>query len=244
MPGQGATNGWLFTPGRRSMPIAGQLDTDQAHKLRLGVDQKWTLHGSGATRNAGHGPACYDASRKRVWYIAADTNPVSALYWRDLASGAQNTVAISGALPFTFVGGYRTMFWSESHDLLLSVIDNDASLVVIDPVTNARYSPLLTGVGPSTGGTHWAWGWSDSWGALFYYDGRGGNTFWFLRPSGNPRTDPWIWTSQTVQGELRGAYSSAPSYNRLIHCEALGNVLIWAAKSSEPVQMIHVSAPV
>lgn len=224
------------------MPLPGQRQTEQGHLLRMGVDQTWTAHGSGATNAAGHGPACYDAARNRVWYIAADSNPVSTIYYREMGDGAQGSLALSGSLSLTFTGGYRTLFHATAEDLLLTVIDNTASLVVIDPDTGSRYSPTVSGTGPTNGSVYWAWAWSDSWGSLCFYDGRGGNTIWFLSPTGDLRTDAWQWSSQTVTGTIRDAYAASPAYTRLVHVASLGNVLLWCPRTSEPVQLIHLSS--
>jgi hypothetical protein len=235
-----APNGWLFTPGRRSMPRPGQLGTAQAHKLALGTGvTKWELHGGGATSNAAHGGACYDPVRKRVWYVA--DNPSSSVPYRDLATGAQGSQSFSGSHGGAFD---LQVDWHFAAGVILIYGNKNTSVWVADPVAGTITHPSSSGT--PTFGSADAWGWSDVWNALFMYPGEGGNTIWFCKPSGNPRTATWVWSSQTITGTIRAAHTESggyPSYNRLRHVATLGNVLVWCPRCDVPVQLLHVRAP-
>lgn len=250
-PGQGAMNGWLYKVGAMSMPLAGQSQTNQAHKLRMGVDQQWSAHGNSSIPNAAtYGPSCYDPVRNRVWYIEGNAAPVDTLWYRDMADGTRGSVALSGgALSFgDLIGNYRVLVHHAAADVFLSVINSDASLVVFDPATGVRTSPTLTGTAPPTQLQGWAWGWSDVWNALFFHDGEtiDNRTIYFLKPTGDPRTDAWAWSSQTVTGTMRRVYTvgadSNATYNRLSHAAALGDALIWGPDDQAPLQVVKLAS--
>jgi hypothetical protein len=239
IPGRSnALNGWLYTPGRGSLPTSGQRSVPQAHMLALGVGTLWELHGSGATTRPEHGGAAYDPQRKRVWYLR--DGPSKTLYYRDLATGVQGSQKMCA--PSSVAGYYKILEWSVAHGVLLIFGSSTTEVNVVDPAAGMIYTPAQSGPAPTIN-RDGAWAWSDAWNAIVYHAGDGSNTFHFLKPSGvNPRTSTWVWSSQTVSGTVYAGYTN-PAYNRLRHATGLGNVLVWCARCELPVQMIHVQAP-
>ena len=120
------------------------------------------------------------------------------------------------------------------------MVSSTLILGVFDPVTNVFTKPSSSGVAPT--GSDGAFDWSDVWNAWVYWPGNGGNTVYFLKAPANPRTGTWVWSSQTVTGISRVG-TTWPQYNRIRHCAALGDVLLWVPNYNVPMQGIHVTAP-
>jgi hypothetical protein len=233
-----APRGWLYTPGRVTMPTVALRGTNAAHMLRLGETTVWEMNGTPGANNAEYGGAAYDSLRRRVWFCRV--GPTNTLHFRDIAAGVQGQQMVTGV---SLRGYYTTIEYWAVQDLILFCGYTGAlgELQVFDPVTNVAYRPAVTGAPPPST-NNFAWTFSDAWGCWVHYPGDGSNTFYFLKPTGNPRTDPWTFSSQTVAGVVRGVVAS-PAYTRIRHVPALGNVLIWAARTDAPVQLIHVVAP-
>lgn len=239
IPDMDAPNGILYTAGRKAMPYDGSLGTAQAHALAMGTSIKWQLHGSGATQYAEFGGAAHDTRRGRVWHHRSTDS--TGEYWRDLATGVQSGVNFSGT---SYTGYERVMEYSAVHDLILTMrlIPGVSPLILLDPATNQIITPTLIGDAPNPS-TH-GWGascWSDAWGAAIFYKGSG-NTLYSLKPTGNPRTEPWEWRAHTFVGTAYPYVSAGGTpYNRLRHASKLGNVLIWAADTYSKIQQIHLA---
>lgn len=236
MPGEGATNGWLYMPGHRSMPAPGQRGTDQACKLRIGIDTTYTHQGTNTGFGPGNGLAIYDALRKRVWTV--QNGPTASFDYRDLDNDSHGSLTVSpGSMSgYYCIGGYHV-----AEDLLMYARMDAGSLQfrVVDPATGTSYTPSTSGTAPTS--SDGAWDWSNTWNAWAYYKGDGGNTVFFLKAPSNPRTGTWVWSSQTFTGTAR-ANGSNPPYNRLRHAHTLGKTLLWAPLYNQPVQAIHLSA--
>ena len=260
IPGLGARNGWLFSAGRTGMPLNGTELSVAGFKLRLGVDQKWTHQGPLThAKVEGFDPVyylkgtCYDPRRRLVWFKAGQYYPSLSMCYRNAVDGSSGYLTFSNVDRIDGVDGAQVIEYASAHDCIIqnSFVAGSSPLEytrlrVWDLTTGKVYQPNQTGTKPPAPHVAWAMCWSDVWNCMVFISGQGDNTVHFLKPTGNLRTDPWQWSSQTVTGTLRSGYTAGggvSSYNRLRHCTALGNVLIWCARTDEPVQMIHVSPP-
>jgi hypothetical protein len=260
IPGKGASHGWLFAAGRGGMPLDGQSQTSAGFKLRLGIDQKWTHQGPLAhSKVQGFDPiahrkaTCYDPSRRLVWFKGGAYYPSTTMCYRKTVDGSSGYLTFSNVDGIDGIDGYQVLEYASAHDCLVQgceVIGSSpkeySRLRVWDLATGRVYQPSQLGTKPPVPHSTWAMCWSDVWNCMAFISGQGDNTIYFLKPTGNLRSDPWQWSSQTVSGTVRSGYIAGgglPSFNRLRHCTALGDVLIWCGKTDEPIQMIHVSPP-
>ena len=260
IPGLGASNGWLFAAGRAVMPLNGTEQSVAGFKLRLGLDQKWTHQGPLThAKVEGHDPVyytkgtCYDARRRLVWFKAGQSSPSTSMCYRNTVDGSSGYLTFSNVDRINGVDGYQVLEYASAHDCIIQGCEIIGStpkeytrVRVWDLATGRAYQPAQMGTKMPAPHSTWAMCWSDVWNCMVFVTGQGDNTVYFCKPTGNPRTDPWQWSSQTVAGTVRTGYTAsggAPSFNRLRHCTALGNVLIWCGRTDEPIQMIHVSPP-
>lgn len=239
LPGQGATQGWVYLPGHAGMPNSGQVGTTQAHKRRLGVDTSWTFHGSPGSTTPHHCASAYDPKRRRVWYTSGD-NPVATLWYRDLATGAESSIALSGQVS----GYYSNYFVDELWDCLIAVNSTQGGfyLKVVDLSTGTVYTPTTSGSQPSMSGAD-AWCWSPKFRALCGTPGDGTAKAMFLKAPDDPRTNGWVWSAQNLSGSVTARDDVTPSYNRIAHATKLGNVLIWVPSYNHAVQAFGVTPP-
>lgn len=251
----GASNGLLLHVGQSAIPIQGNLGGKGIHALRMGQDQLHTLYGPSSASlsyHRGHGGVCHDRKRNRTWFPQhAGQDPSVSLAYRDLADGSESVqaFALQGGMS-AWAPSYDSIEWSARHDLIVRIIEVPGSspkaytkLLVLDPVDSKAYQPAQTGT-PPAGDPAFAACWSDVFNAWCVLRAGGGdNTVYFLKPTGDPRTEAWAWTSQAISGTLLPAQDERPAFNRLRHVPALGNVLLWAADARFPVQSIVVTAP-
>lgn len=238
----GATNGSLYTGSRTGMPYTGSAGTLMAHNLRLGVDTLWTAQGGGTDLGggyAGYDFKVFDPKRNRVWYKTDRFG--NDFQYRNLSTGAETVVAFTNGSAVDSAGAVA--FLMAADDCIFSVMSAGGTPVfsVTDLAATTCYSPTRTGTAPSASSGSWAWGWSDAWHSAFYFDG--GNTVWFLKPTGNPRSAAWAWTSQSITGTVYPNVGGNGAFNRLRHAAILGDVLIWCPDTANPVQVIRVTAP-
>lgn len=259
--GEAAANGWLYEAWAGAVPYTGNGSCVTSHRLKAGVDVKWTIHGSanapsvriqGFWFHQAYG-AAYDEKRRKVWYQASATVsggfPSSVLGSRDLANSSAlgDTTFTPQAPAAAFNASYETLERSDRHDLMFSTgrLDsgNYSRLVVWDPVDNKMYEPAQTGTVPTLG-VNTARGWCDAWNAFVFYPGQG-STVYFLAPTGNPRTSAWQWTARTFTGAITEFPAGPqPGFNRLVPIPGLPDrCMVWCCRTSSVVQMIRVAAP-
>lgn len=249
MPGQGALNGWLYTPSRTGFANGGSAGTNQAHKRRIGIDATWTLQGGPYSDGSTNGLAIYDSRRRRVWFTRVSSN-ASTLYYRDLATGTQGSLGISA----TMVGSwyYCAGDYYEPEDLLIAVYSDPGGgagipyIRLVDAGTGTVYTPSISnpGAAPAYHGRS-AWSWSSHWRVIVCYPGSG-QTVGFLKAPDNMRTGSWVWSTQTLGGSAYpsdGVDLSNPAYNRIQHVPSIGNALLWFPSPSGPVQAFSVTPP-
>lgn len=238
-----APNGWLVKAGTVAMSTLGGAGTTRCAVLAMGEDETWAHLGSGDTVGSSRGGTAYDSLRGRIW--CRPDSRGRTLYYKQCSGGAEGSVLFSGS---SWENGGSVLEYSAADDLLIRYKhggDSDGvTLRVLDPADATQYTPTISGTAPSSG--YFACCWSESWGCLVVYEGGGGNTVYFLKPSGDPRSTTWTWSTQTFTGTARGLYEDVSgegqSYNRIRHVESLGNVLVWCARGDQPVQLIHLSA--
>ncbi len=254
IPGLGATNGWLFHAGTAAIPKNGAMGSAMAHKLRMGIDQQYTLHGTPPhSYNHGNTGAAYDSARRRVWFSQQTMDPSSTLRYKDLDGASEGSLTLSGGIEWGL--SYDSINYSPSNDCLVRVlqrfgVSDWSDLLVLDLAAGQAYRPAQTAgaSAPATPNASFAATWVEAWGCVAYLRGQGEQKVHFLKPTGNPRTDAWAWSSQDIttsggEAAIRSSDGGNPAFNRLGHVPSLGNVLLWCAKASEPVQLIHVTPP-
>lgn len=251
----GATNGILCHVGQAAIANNGDNGSKAIHVLRMGQDQQYTRYGPSSASLSHHRAqrgTCYDAKRNRVWFPQHNASDPSVTFaYRDMSDGSEGTQAFSlqGGMS-AWASSYDSMEWSSRHDCIVRIMEVPGSspreytkIIVLDLATNLAYQPAQTGT-PPAGDNNFAAGWSDTLNCFVVLRGSSGdNKVYFCKPSGNPRTGSWAWTSQTItSGTVRAAQGN-PAFNRLRHVTALGNVLLWAADARYPVQLIGVTPP-
>lgn len=253
IPGQGAVDGWLFHAGQAAIPKNGNNGSNMSHKLRMGIDQLYSLHGT-PPHSYGHGNsgAAYDSLRRRVWFHEQTSNPTRVYRYKDLDGESEGTVTMTGE---QWVKSYDSVAYSASHDCLIHLIERSGAsdwtdLLVVDLDTHEAFRPDQDGgdAPPSTPNASFAACWCEDWNCLAYLRGQGEQKVHFLVPTGDPRTAPWAWSSQDIVphgggSEILSADGGKPAFNRLGRVPSLGNVLLWCAQADEPVQLIHVTPP-
>lgn len=118
------------------------------------------------------------------------------------------------------------------------------NITIMDPVTGIRTRPTATGTTPPTT-EEGAWAWAEEWDAWGYYPALGGNDFYLLKRTGDPRGNNWLWSKQTVTGTARTcnvAGGNGLPLNRLTFVYGLG-CFLWEADYNVAAQMFHVSQP-
>lgn len=238
----GAPNGWLFTPGRASMPNGGSRGTNQSHKFALGVDSVWSLEGSPLLFPARHSWGIYDPVRNRV-VVAYGDFAYRKLYTLDIATGTSGSLDFS-ADPFV-LGYYQVGKYNALHDLYMYVrwqSGTTLNLGVIDPVpaTARHYQPSVTGTPPASS-VEGSWEWVEEWQSFVLFQSDS-NTVYTLKAPANPRTGTWTWGSQTITGTVRPSLLDRPSYTRIRYVPQLDGFM-WAARHNVPFQMFRISAP-
>lgn len=238
----GAPNGWLFTPGRASMPDGGSTGTNQSHKFALGVDSLWSLEGSPLAFPARHAWAVYDPLRNRVVYAYGDY-AYRKLYTYNIADGSNGSIDFPTD-PYV-LGYYQVGKYNELHDLFMAVRwvsdGSGLQLSVIDPNgTPKHYQPSVSGTPPSSL-LEGSWEWVEAWQAFVLFQSDS-NTVFTLKAPANPRTGTWTWGSQTLSGTVRPSLLDRPSYTRIRYVPRL-NGFIWAPRHNVPFQMFRIAQP-
>lgn len=262
IPGLGATYGWIFSPGQTGTADNGNNGAAIAHKLRVGIDQQWTLHGTPPhTRSHGHCAGVFDPIARKVWFMnGMSSDPMDYYYYKDLPTGGEGTQAFVASSPKNFIQGYESAHYSARWRCTIHIRKDsypDSSnaypyVLVIDPATNTRYRPIMAGPVPTKPAFDCiAATWSDKWNRFAYISGTGEQKVWFGTPSGDLKSDSCTitWTSQDIDtGTLRAAdgyigSDGRPAHNRLHHAAMLGDFLEWAATTAHPFQLIGVTPP-
>jgi len=241
MPGT-APNGWLFTPGRRSMPWDGQRSTAQAHALAIGSATLWEAVGVPMASEPAHSPSIYDSSRNRV--IAFSNGPVSNYKYMSMATRTPGVQATTGG---GIVAGFSVGGYSTTDDLYLIIGWSTSTLNVhhiVDPVTNIRYDVTnnVTGTPPPSTSTLGGWDWVNQWRTWVFYPGEGGKTVYTLKAPANPRNGTWTWGSQTLTGPTVPAQAGTPHYTRFKYIPAIERFL-WVSTTTQAVQCFGVTQP-
>lgn len=221
----GNTNGWLVMVGNFNFQCHKvDLDNPSAGWSRFGV----ALNSTGKNEPPAYGCSIFDPSRNRVWCFPYANGQQTFGYALAVPAGTLTTPSQDYLEAYYTVGHY-----DETDDLYLLMRANDPSVFKIhDPITSAKYSPTVTGVTPVAGaGTV---GWIESTRTLYYWPGTG-STVYFLQAPSNPRTQSWVWTSQTFSGDSPATGGANPMYGRLHYVQAL-NSLIHVGTTTGPVQ--------
>lgn len=231
-----APNGWLFTLGRGSMPMPGQIGTNQTHKFALGVDAKWSFGGSPVVARGAHAFTIYDSLRNRLINPNGDNTYATSLYTYDLTTGSPGTMSFSGPTQNAY---YHVGHYSESWDLYISSrwASSAIGLSVIDPVTQTHYKPTVVGTPPAST-YEGAWAWDDVHHRLVLFQSIS-NIVYTLTPTGNPRTSNWEWSSYTLTGAVNPCVTSAPAFGRVRHVPKL-DAYFWTATHNTPVQAFRI----
>ena len=245
-PSAGAPNGWLYTPGRGSMSAGGQKSTLQAHKLPLGLGltTPYEMHGELLTRTANHFFALRDSLRNRVVWFGYDgtATPYRKLYYQNISDGTKGEITwitANGAaiFPYYCIGKY-----AEADDLYLitRLAGSTFNLWAFDPASGVMYSPTTTGIQP-TSPYDCTVEWVEAWRCFVYFH-PGSNTVWTLKAPTNPRTEPWVWGSQTLLGTIRQPSQVVAAYTRLTYINQY-NLFLWPASYTAPMQGFRIARP-
>lgn len=244
-----APNGWLFTPGRTSLPPASDM-TAQSHKWALGqgVNGKWTMHGTPLARGPLHGLAIHDTKRNRVISITQGANAgVTKIHmYIDLITEAVGTLTFSASVDGNYaIGGYASA--DDCYVTARYMTSGTLKLQVLDPVTLIAYFPTPSGTKPEEVGEEGAWEWIDSKKMWVYIPGTSSNNVYFLKCVGNPRLSAsWSWHKTVISGTVRpaifGTQGGGTPYNRLRYCEPL-DMMIWYPDYAVPVQGFRTTFP-
>lgn len=145
------------------------------------------------------GAACYDTTRDCVYWVGAETARILKL---DLSTWTFSSIGdVVQATGDVFIEHIA------EHDVIINVCSYYANdFIIRDPVTGAVSTPSVSGTAPSlTGATCMAW--VPSVGLVCYTSG----IVYVLAPTGNPKTDSWVWSQMTTTGTppnaTGGAYS-------------------------------------
>lgn len=246
----GAPNGWLVTPTRGSLADGGQRATFQGHRFALGQDVQWAAHSTPHAKRNEHSPSWYDSLRNRVCFVS--DWPCSTISWTKMDDATKGTVAITNGdiTGYYFVGAYHAaqdvyMIVRNYTGVADSSLTTGLNITVLDPVTGNKYRPTATGTAPPIT-EEGAWAWAEEWDAWGYYPGVGGNDFYLLKRTGDPKGNNWVWSKQTVTGTARTYFTSGGSglpLNRLTFVAALG-IFLWEPDYDVPAQAFNVSQPV
>ena len=234
----GVSHGLLVTAGRTTMPRDAGAATKQAHKIRLGQDDKWTTHGSPLAVDTGYGGACYDAIRNRVVSFAGMNR--TSFIALDVATGASSSISYTKAVGYPELDNYyRAAFHDTANDLYMTVrVDSPYGFSLINPVSGLITTPTVSGTAPTGSG---GWEWVQEWGALVFYPGTG-NKVWILSRPVNPLTGTWTYTEQTLSGSGRSQAGGNPHYNRLRYSSRY-RTFFWASAANAPVQAFRIQQP-
>lgn len=234
----GATNGWLITAGRNTMPQGADQETNQPHKIALGDDQTWAFCGGALTRPAGYGGACYDSLRNRVASFSGNT--VTTFGYIDLDDETVGDINYTKTVGYPELQNYyRAAFYDAASDLYITAdVRATYPVSLIHPTTGLITTPAIVGDAPAGSG---GWDWVEEWGALVFYPGSG-NTVWTLKRPVNPLTGTWEWASQTLTGTPRAQAAGNPHYTRFRYSKRL-NSFLWASACNAPVQAFRINRP-
>jgi hypothetical protein len=244
----GASNGWLFTPGRGSIAEGGQKSTGQSHKYALGSGGAWSMHGAPLLRGPAHGPSIYDSKRNRVLHFGDSQGSAQQVFpCIDIATQATGSITTGYIYGFYQMGGYHS---AADCYVMARYAANVLTFNVEDAVTNAMTTPTPTGT-PPTESAEGAWDWVDAWNAWVYYPGDGSNNIYTLKCAGDPRGNSWVWGKQTVSGTARSRFFDTNGgglpYNRLRFVPGLSaagkGAILWIPDYNIPAQIFHISAP-
>lgn len=256
--------GWIFDSGRAGLAITGQLSASPGFKFPVSTSagNLWSHHGAmpNSERVLGYwfhrGVATingYDAKRRRVVYrlmfSATGGSPSKVYGWRSTVDGSWGYQEMTGPAP-AISTNYTRGGWSDRHDAMIEVHRTGTGpwnrVFFTDFTANQDYEVTITGTSPELlDGASWCW--SDVWNCLVAIDGRT-NDVHFCKPSGNPRTQPWVWSKQAVTGvsmlppEIISS-QDVHGMNRICHVPAIGNVLIRLARDNARVECVHVAPP-
>jgi hypothetical protein len=232
----------------------GQTGGARVHYLIL-QDQavctnSW-IDGIGANLPAqiGEGGTLYDSLRNRVVQMKAMNTPGSAIEWWQPGTTNNGQITLTGN---TFNGYYKQGFYDSVKDLYyflrtdvnpVNPSTNPPVLLfdVIDPVTNTAYAASSTTV-PIPANYHGGgFDWDQTAQCFTHWTGFD-KPMYYLKAPANPRTDQWIWSSQTITGTFRNTQFGYPLWGRARYVSALKSVF-HPAGYSVPMQAIGVTLP-